>query len=157
MPIVKNVKVKSASIVWTSPDGQRKLSEVVFDVEGQEFTAKTYSETLAVVGWSGDVETEERAGRGGLEQFVKQAPREEGQPIPVKPASTPTEPTSSPARSYQGRDNLPHTMYLSYAKDLAVSMMETGGFDADKYAAIVKVVAQQADVLFNSRPGGESN
>lgn len=78
MPILNNVTTKDSELVWKSPDGQRELFKVGFDIEGKPFSAKTYSGAIATEGWTGDILVEERPGKNGSETFVKQAPREDG-------------------------------------------------------------------------------
>lgn len=63
--------------VWKSPDGAREIFEVVLDVAGQPMKANTYSEIIAVVGWSGEVESYEKESKRGPQTFVKQAPKTE--------------------------------------------------------------------------------
>ena len=76
MPTIE-VTTTQAKEVWRSPDGQRVLQEVVLDVKGHPFRAKTYSSQIAEVGWTGTVETYEKEGKRGMETFVKQ-PQKEG-------------------------------------------------------------------------------
>lgn len=77
MPTFK-VTTKKSRVVWTSPDGQRVLSEVTLDVDGAgEAIAKTYSEAIARMGWEGEVETSEKENnKGEIETFVKQPQKE---------------------------------------------------------------------------------
>lgn len=75
MPTVQ-VTTKTATQVWKSPDGQRTINEVELDWEGKTLKAKTYSDAIATVGWSGEVESYEKQGRNGNETFVKQPPKE---------------------------------------------------------------------------------
>lgn len=78
MPTFKATTIK-AEEVWKSPDGQRVLYNVYMeDEEGNPVKFKTYSNTIAVVGWEGEVITEERAGKRGPETFVKQPQKEGG-------------------------------------------------------------------------------
>lgn len=78
MAILNGVTTKESNLVWKSPDGERELYEVVFESQGQELKAKTYSSYIGTEGWSGDLLVEERQGKKGLETFVKQAPKEDG-------------------------------------------------------------------------------
>lgn len=78
MPQLK-VTTKSANQVWASPDGQRKIYELNLEYEGKPVLAKTYSEAIATEGWEGTVDTYEKQGRTGIETFVKQPPKEDGQ------------------------------------------------------------------------------
>lgn len=77
MPILK-VETKSAEKVWSSPDGQRTIYKLTLDYEGKPVGAKTYSQTIATVGWSGEAEIYEKEGRNGTEAFVRQLPKEGG-------------------------------------------------------------------------------
>lgn len=77
MPILQ-LTTKAAKQVWASPDGQRKIFELEMDYQGKPVIAKTYSDAIATVGWSGTVETYEKQGRNGIETFVKQPPKEGG-------------------------------------------------------------------------------
>lgn len=99
MPKVQ-VTTKNSRSVWKSPDGQREIFEVEFDFQGKSLKAKTYSKSIPVAGWSGEVEVEERQGRNGLETFVKQPPKEGygGTQYGGTPTGTPA------SRSYQPKD-----------------------------------------------------
>lgn len=72
------VTTKDAKKIWSAPDGQRSIHEVLLDINGEVAPAKTYSDKIAVVGWTGEVETYEKPGRNGgsPETFVKQVPKE---------------------------------------------------------------------------------
>lgn len=60
---------------------------------------------------------------------------------------------SSGGNKYQSD---PFTMYLSYAKDVAVALIGTkDGFDADKFADILEQVELGGKTLYGSRPGAE--
>lgn len=74
------VTTKSAEQVWASPDGQRKIFKVIFEYQGKPVEARTYSEAIAKEGWSGEVETYERPGRGDhpAQTFVKQPQKDGG-------------------------------------------------------------------------------
>lgn len=89
MPTFKATTIK-AEEVWKSPDGQRVLYNVYMeDEEGNPVKFKTYSNTIAVVGWEGEVITEERAGKRGPETFVKQPQKEGGYAGGSKPSYQP--------------------------------------------------------------------
>lgn len=61
---------------------------------------------------------------------------------------------STPRRGESDADKF--TMYLSYAKDVAVALIGTKeGFDADKFADILDQVEVGGKVLYSSRPGAE--
>lgn len=52
------ITTKGSKAVWKTPDGSRTLYEVTLeDAEGKTYGLKTYSEKIAQVGFSGDVET----------------------------------------------------------------------------------------------------
>lgn len=79
MPQLK-ITTKRSSEIWKSPDGQRKIHEVIMKVDGQDelFKANTFSDSIAVEGFTGEVETYEREGKGGSQTFVKQVQKESG-------------------------------------------------------------------------------
>lgn len=143
MPIIEGVTTKAANQTWQSPDGQRKLYEVGLDHGGKLFKAKTYSGQIATVGWSGDVETEERAGKFGPETFVKQPQKAGGF-------------GSGGFRGGGAKQADPFAMYLSYAKDLAVAFIALeGDLDAKKYTKALEAVVEGGKALFDTRPGAE--
>lgn len=71
--------------------------------------------------------------------------------------------SSSPMRSQgtstsgSGKFNSdPFTMYLSYAKDVAVALIASkGGYDAEKFAEVLDDVIAGGKTLYGSRPGAE--
>lgn len=67
-------------------------------------------------------------------------------------SSTPTQAgTSGSTKSFDS-----FTMYLSYAKDLAVALVGTKeGFTADKYGELLEEVTAGGKTLYNDRPGAE--
>jgi hypothetical protein len=69
---------KLSEKVWSSPDGQKTIYKVTLEADGQQVTAKTFSDAISQIGWSGQVETYEKEGRQGSETFVKQPPKEGG-------------------------------------------------------------------------------
>lgn len=99
MPIF-NAETKSANSVWKSPDGQREIFEVVLLVDGNDVKAKTYSNDISRVGFSGEIETYEKEGRNGSETFVKQAPKENAGYPQVRQGGS-----QSGGGSYQPRDD----------------------------------------------------
>lgn len=135
-----NVSTKASREVWKSPDGQRTITEVILDYNGQELKAKTYSNQIAVVGFSGEVETYEKQGKQGMETFVKQASKD-GVAYGGSKGST--------------RQADPFTMFLSYAKDLAVVCVMDGKFDNKLFAELLEAVSAGGEQLFNSRPGAD--
>jgi len=138
MPTMQ-LTTKTVSQVWASPDGQRKIYELTLDYQGQDVKAKTYSDAIAVVGWSGEVETYEKAGRTGVETFVKQPPKEGG--------------GSFGGRSGKAQAD-PFTMYLSYAKDLKVARIAAGLDKAKDYTDDLDAVIAGGYTLFQGRPDG---
>lgn len=97
MPVIEGVTTKSATQVWASPDGQRKIHDVQMDYKGQLFKASTFSDAIAVVGWTGSVESYEKPGKNGSQTFVKQPPKEETSYTPKSGAAKP---------AYQGKDEM---------------------------------------------------
>lgn len=146
MPILKNATVQSTENIWNSPDGQRKMFKVRIQLEtGQVAEAKSWSERL-VPGFKGDLETYEKEGKMGMETFVKQAPKEGGYSGGGRQFGTTGKAPSDP-----------FTMYLSYAKDIAVAMLANGGeLKPDVYEAILQQVLNGGNTLYEGRPGAES-
>lgn len=65
------VKTTNSTLVWQSPDGEKKIWSVTLqDEEGKEYTLKTYSEAISKEGFEGDVES--YPGKKPGEKFVKQ-------------------------------------------------------------------------------------
>lgn len=135
MPIL-NAVTKTSRQVWKK--GDRTIWEVILDVGGKDFKAKTYSGIVAGESFSGEVETYEKEGRNGSETFVRQAPKETGSATPGNAGVT-----------VQGSK---YEMYLSYAKDILVSMLETKGYDKDEYLVLLKAAMVGGNSLYNSRP-----
>ncbi len=139
-----NTKTTSSKQIWASPDGQRVIFEVTLDYQGQPFTAKTYSKDISNVGWSGEVETYEKQGQRGSETFVKQSPKEG-----FTPSSGSTE------RSSSGKQDQ-FTMYLSYAKDIAIgTMTSTGQINEAEFKKTLALVLAGGHELYDGRPGAE--
>ena len=143
MPQFDNVKTVSSEQVWQQ--GDKTIWKLGLDIDGQQMEAKTYSKAIAQVGWSGSVESYEKQGRYGVETFVKQPQREGGY--------------GGARASYSGGkksapDN-PHTMYLSYAKDIAVAVLATGKWDGNMYQTVLEAVEAGGEQLYASRPGAE--
>lgn len=138
-----NVTTKSARSVWKSPDGQREIFEVELDHDGQDLKAKTYSKDISSEGWEGTVETYEKEGRNGAETFVKQPPKEGG----FQGTSSGSSMKSSGKPSFDS-----FTMYLSYAKDLAVACVSEGKFDSKLYTEVLEAVEAGGAQLFEGRP-----
>jgi hypothetical protein len=135
-----NVTTKSANQVWASPDGQRAIFELVLDYAGKQFKAKTYSKAIATVGWSGEVETEERAGKFGPETFVKQPQKAGG------------------FGGNRGGQQDPFAMYLSYAKDLAVAFVTLEGkLNPTEFKKALKATIEGGKALYESRPDAQTN
>lgn len=143
------IKTKSAEKVWTSPDGQRTIYKLVLDYNGHDVQAKTYSGVIATVGWSGDVVTEEKSGRLGMETFVKQPPKEySGGGFTTAPTATPPSPGSP------NRDN--YTMFLSYVKDIAVALINAKVYSDEKLAEVATSVAATGEMFYAMRPDAPS-
>lgn len=145
MPTLK-VTTKSAEKVWASPDGKMVISKVVFDYNGQSLEAKTYSNAIAVPGWVGEVESYEKQGKMGSETFVKQPQKEQG---------------AYGGGSYKGGGASrpmtdPFTMYLSYAKDLVVALVNTTGFDESQLKTLLDATVDAGKFLYEARPGADS-
>lgn len=142
---------KLSESIWKSPDGQREIFKVTLEVDGQPMVAKTYSKDISVIGWSGDVETYEKTGNRGSETFVKQPPKEGGFSAGSGSQSSTTagqstiRPTGKPSF-----DNF--TMYLSYAKDIAVAMIKDGKLDEAAYGVVLAAVAAGGESLYDRRP-----
>ncbi len=137
---IKNAKVKEAQEVWKAPDGQRTLYTITVDTEHGEVALKTWSNQISKVGWTGDLETYEKEGKNGLETFAKQPLKEGGFGGGAK-GKTPID---------------TRTMYISYAKDVAVALIKTtilphemdGQFNAEFNAAMAYII-KGGDMLQN--------
>jgi hypothetical protein len=73
------LKTTSSRQVWVSSDAKIKIFELGMEYEGKPVKAKTYSAAIAVPGWEGEAETYEKQSKNGLETFVRQPPKEDGQ------------------------------------------------------------------------------
>lgn len=133
-----NVTTKSAEQVWASPDGKMTIFKLLLEMDGKTFEAKTYSKAIANVGWSGEIESYEKQGKQGAETFVKQ-PQKEG---------------FGGGFSGGGRSKLQDqfTMYLSYAKDLAVASIHDDKFDDKMYTELLGAVEAGGAQLYAGRP-----
>jgi hypothetical protein len=89
----------TAEQVWKSPDNTRKIWSLTMDVDGKTASAQTFSEAIATVGWSGEVETYER----GNNTFVKQPPKEDGYP-PRQGSQASTTGSGSSRNNYVPKD-----------------------------------------------------
>lgn len=142
-----NATTKEAKEIWKK--GDRTISEVILEVDGKLTKAKTYSNVVAKPGFVGEVESYEKDGRNGAETFVRQAPKEEGD----YSQSGYSQGGSKP--SYGARpqgDN--YTMYLSYAKDIAVALINNGDFKLEALEDILPKVANGGDFLHNHHSEG---
>lgn len=136
MPIIKNVTTVSSSLGWQSDDGKLKRYDIQLNVEGDIFKCQTYSGQIAEVGWKGDVETYEKKGY----TYVRK-PQIEG--------------SFKGSNSKDGVVPVPYPMYLSYAKDIAVALIESNPekkFNLSSFGAIVDAVALAGRKLYESRP-----
>lgn len=156
MPIFEGVTVKAAEVVWKSPDGQRVLQKVTFNVAGQDMVAKTYSSDIPVVDWSGDIETYEKEGKFGSETYVRQAPKEGGFGGGSSSSAGTASPGTSGSRGNSQASKFDNfTMYLSYAKDLAVASIVDGKLDDELYSRLLEAVSAGGEQLYDTRPGAE--
>lgn len=137
------VKVVSAEEVWRK--GDLAIFKLTLEYNGQQVQAKTYSKTIANSGWEGTVETYEKEGRNGSETFVKQ-PQREG----FTPGSQGTPRSNSGGGSRPSSDNF--TMYLSYAKDIAIACVKDGKFDDKLYSEVLEAVEAGGAQLYQGRP-----
>jgi len=138
-----NGVTKQSKEIWKSADGARTIWGVVLEVDGKQVPMKTYSQAIAVEGFSGAVESYEKPGKNGAETFVKQAPKEGG---------------SYGGRSYGNKGQGDQfTMYLSYAKDIAVALIEKGDYAAEKLAEIVNDVGLAGEQLYGMRQNSEKS
>lgn len=148
MPTLDEVTTKSVEKVWTSPDGQRNIYKLTLNYKGSTLPVQTYSDAIAVVGWTGEVESYEKPGKFGPQTFVKQ-PQKEGY-------SGGRSSGGGGGSGYSKAPADPFTMYLSYAKDVAVALVaKTGKLDADEYKAVLDLVIAGGHSLFEGRPGNE--
>lgn len=139
MPILE-ITVDNAEKTWTSPDGKRTIYSLDVLYQGKPMKAKTFSRDIAQKGWTGEVETREQNG----DTFVKQPFKE--QPGGYKPQGG----GSFGSRKPQS-DNF--TMYLSYAKDIALHMIDDkGNLDGGKYGEVLDAVANGGKTLYEARP-----
>jgi hypothetical protein len=148
MPVL-NLETMDSKQIWNK--GNLTIWEVTLNYQGKTVKAKTYSKAISTPGWSGEVETYEKPGRNGSETFVKQPQREDGGNF-----SKPSFSKSAPAESKPSKpqfDN--YTMYLSYAKDVAVACIQDGKFDTKLYNAVIDEVSQGGTMLYFARPGAE--
>lgn len=150
MPTLE-VTTKYSRSVWKSPDGQREIFEVTLESDNQELKAKTYSKDIGQVGWVGTVESYEKEGRNGAETFVKQ-PQKEGFQGGGSFGRQSSSRTAAPSK-FSGDQ---FTMYLSYAKDIAVALLASKeGFSEEKYGVMLDAVALGGETLYeahNAKP-----
>lgn len=148
-----NVKTTASRSVWKSPDGQREIFEVKLDHDGAELSAKTYSKDISTVDWAGTVESYEKEGRNGAETFVKQPPKEGGYSGSTRNGSQSSLMGSgSTTRAIGSKSFDSYTMYLSYAKDLAVACVGKEGFDDKTYTKLLEAVEAGGAQLYAGRP-----
>lgn len=142
MPLFKITVTEEPKLVWTSPDGTRKIHDIVFDIEGASDPgrAQTFSDVIATKGWSGEVEVYEKNNN----QYVRQAPKQSGY--------------SGGGGGGRGAPADPHTMYVSYAKDLAIASVGQNQaglnfFNKDMFNDLVESVANAGNTLMASKTG----
>jgi hypothetical protein len=68
-------KTISAEQVWQSPDKEKTIWNVSLEADGKQYAMKTFSPSVAVVGWQGEVES--YANQRG-ERFVKPVGQDDG-------------------------------------------------------------------------------
>jgi hypothetical protein len=139
VPVISGT-TKDSKQVWASPDGQKKIFKITLDVDGQPMQASTYSDAIANVGWSGELDTYEKEGKFGSETFVRQ-PKKEGFG------------GFGGGKSYGGSkpQGDQYTMYLSYAKDIVVAQIAQGA--KLEFADAIQLVIGGGHELYESRPG----
>lgn len=145
MPIF-NAEVQNSQSVWKSPDGQREIFEVNLLVNGKAVTAKTYSNDIAQAGFSGELESYEKPGKNGSQMFVRQAPKEGG--FTPRPQGSAPSSTGHSGSSKDGYDN--YTMYLSYVKDVAVALVNSGTYEPELLDSVMSDVAITAAKFHDS-------
>lgn len=138
-------KTIAATQVWKSPDGQRTIFEVTLQTGQGSANAKTYSAAIGQIGFEGEVETYEKPGQKGPEVFVKQVAKE-------NPGYTGGGSYSGGGKAGSKPVSDPFTMYLSYAKDLAVAVMHEGKIDSQLYAEALEMVLVGGQTLYDGRP-----
>lgn len=139
MPLLQ-ATTKDAQQVWASPDGAKAIWQIALDINGTIVKAKTYSKAISVPGWNGEVESYEKQGKFGSETFVKQPQREGG--------------WQGGGNKGSSKPNDPYTMYMSYAKDLAIALTDTTGFDGKRYQTLLDATISGANALYAARPDG---
>lgn len=145
MPLIKDITTKSAKSVWTSPDGKIQIFELEMEWQGKPVKANTYSTDIAVPGWTGEVETYEKAGKGDrpAQTFVKQPQKENSY--------------SGGKGGYSKPQGDPFTMYLSYAKDIGIACIATDNkgdmsFNEKLYSEMLEAVSAGGAQLYDDRP-----
>lgn len=137
MPIVETATLHSEKI-WEQ--GDKILYRALLTTrDGQKINVKTFSKAIAEKGFTGQVETYEKSGKYGSETFARQAKKDTG--------------GYSKSQS-KSEDN--YTMYLSYAKDLVVAKIMTGGADKLTVQELANEVSFIGKQLYDQRPGGNS-
>lgn len=135
------IRTLSSETKWTSPDGQRTIHEVVFEMNGQKGKAQTYSNRIASEGWSGEVVTYKNA-RG--DTFIKQPMQPGGfQPSGQSSASKPSGPPATKEAQ--------QAMYVAYAKDILVALIDSGKADKATYDQYIEWVKEGGDLLYGLR------
>lgn len=140
-----NVKTISAENVWSTPDGSKTIYKLMLDYDGRQVSAKTYSNAIATVGWSGTVETYEKQGRQGAETFVKQPQKEWSGGGGYQKSSG-----QSGGVSKAPHDN--YTMFLSYVKDIAVALINSKAYTAERLNEVATDVATAGEMFYAMRP-----
>jgi hypothetical protein len=154
LPNVEATTIYSKEI-WRKGEGSnaRVIYEVTLgfnrDGEDRQIIAKTYSQAIANVGFKGEVQFYEKDNNGKIDYFAKQVPKEGGW-------SGGGGGGGNRGGGNKGRGNEDnYTMYLSYAKDIAVALLSNTsvGLDEENYKEVLGFVDRGGKYLYNNRPG----
>lgn len=139
MPKLLAKTIKSEK-TWSSPDGKMTIFAVTLETERGNAEVKTFSKAISEIGFEGEVESYEKEGKYGVETFVKQPQKEGGY------------------GGYKGGKPQadPYTMYLSYAKDLAIASVHEGKFDDKVYASLLDAVSAGGAQLYVERQSADN-
>lgn len=140
-----NILTLNSKQIWQSPDGSRTLFEVMFTSEdealaGKHVKAQTYSQAIAETGWSGEVESYKKSDKqGNIQTYLRQPPKETGYS------------NLAPSKSSQvNKEFNTQTMYYSYAKDVAVALVEGPGLTTQRFEDAINLIILGGDKLFDS-------
>lgn len=146
MPILRNAKtVWVNDDAWESPDGKVTIWQIKLEVDGERDTHNTMSKALATVGFEGDVEVYTNA-KG--KDYVRQAPKEDGQPHSSGETSFKADPVK--------QDNI----HRSVALEQAVRACKAMTSDTNKAPMNKETVLEVADAFYtwlkNEKPSTEA-